>query len=56
MEFAAAITLTNQDGSMDLRAVTEVANTMGLTMSSPKTVCMKSTVPVLTPISRGGKQ
>ena len=38
MVFVAVGTPTNQDGSKDLRAVTQVANTIGSTMSGSKTV------------------
>ena len=44
--FIAVGTPSNQDGSTDLRAMTRVADTIARTIHSPKTVVVKSTVPV----------
>ena len=44
--FIAVGTPSDQDGSADLRYVLEVAKTIGQTMSTPKVIINKSTVPI----------
>jgi UDPglucose 6-dehydrogenase len=44
--FIAVGTPSDQDGSADLRYVLEVAKTIGQTMSTPKVIISKSTVPI----------